>query len=65
MLGMLSGLDNSAPIEQANSGRPGMARRYWDAYGFGLLAAVVMITLGSLWSLVSSLQASRKGQGKK
>ncbi len=62
--GMVTGLEGSAPIEQSNSGRPGMARRYWDAYGFGLLAAVLIITLGSLWSLVSSFQALRKEQGK-
>jgi hypothetical protein len=61
--GMVAGLDNSAPIEQGNSGRPGMARRYWDAYGFGLLTAVSLIVLGSLWSLVSGLQARRKVQG--
>jgi hypothetical protein len=63
--GMVTGLEGSAPIEQANSERPGMARRYWDAYGFGLLAAVFMITIGSLWSLVSGFQASRKEQRKK
>lgn len=63
--GMVTGLDGSAPIEQwSNSGRPGMVRRYWDAYGFGLLTAVVMITLGSLWSLVSGWQARRKEQGE-
>ena len=62
--GMVTGLEGSAPIEQSNSGRPGMVRRYWDAYGFGLLAAVLIITLGSLWSLVSSFQALRKEQGK-
>lgn len=62
--GMVTGLEGSAPIEQSNSGRPGMARRYWDAYGFGLLAAVVMIVLGALWSLASSFQALRKEQGQ-
>jgi len=62
--GMVTGLDNSAPIEQANSGRPGMVRRYWDAYGFGLLTAVVMITIGSLWSLVAGWQTLRKEQGQ-
>jgi len=62
--GMVTGLEGSAPIEQSNSGRPGMARRYWDAYGFGLLAAVVMIALGSLWSLVASFRALRKEQGQ-
>jgi hypothetical protein len=62
--GMVTGLDNSAPIEQANSGRPGTARRYWDAYGFGLLTAVVMIAVGSLWSLVSGWRAYRREQGE-
>ncbi len=61
--GMVTGLDGSAPIEQVNSGRPGVVRRYWDAYGFGLLTAVVLITIGSLWSLVSGWQARRKEQG--
>jgi hypothetical protein len=62
--GMVSGLEGGAPIEQANSGRPGMARGYWDAFGFGLLAAVVMITIGSVWSLISTLQSTRKEQGE-
>ena len=62
--GMVTGLDGSAPIEQANSGRPGMVRRYWDAYGFGLLTAASLIVFGSLWSLVSGWQAHRKEQGE-
>jgi hypothetical protein len=61
---MLSGLDGGAPIEQFNGGRPGTARRYWDAYGFGLLAALVMISLGSLWSLISGLRERRREQGE-
>ena len=60
---MLTGLDSGAPIEQFNGGRPGTARRYWDAYGFGLLAALAMIAFGSLWSLISSWQEHRKEQG--
>ena len=60
--GMVTGLDNSAPIEYGNGGRPGMIRRYWDAYGFGLLTAVSLIVLGTLWSLVSGWQARRKEQ---
>jgi len=54
--GLLAGLGNSAPIEQINSGRPGLGRIYWDAYGFGLLTAVVMISLGSLWNLAINLR---------
>ena len=61
--GMVTGLDGSAPIEWVNDGRPGMVRRYWDAYGFGLLTAAVMISVGSLWSLISGWQARRKEQG--
>jgi hypothetical protein len=62
--GMVTGLDGSAPIEHVNSGRPGMVRRYWDAYGFGLLTAVAMISVGSLWSLISGWRARRKEQGE-
>jgi len=63
--GMVTGLDGSAPIEEhVNSGRPGMVRRYWDAYGFGLLTAAVMISVGSLWSLISGWRARRKEQGE-
>ena len=62
--GLVTGLSSSAPIERVNSGRPGMVRRYWDAYGFGLLTAVVVIALGSLWSLFAGWQASRNQQGE-
>jgi len=61
--GMVTGLDGGASVEQANSGRPGMVRRYWDAYGFGLLSAVAMIVLGSLLSLASGWQIMRKKIG--
>jgi hypothetical protein len=62
--GIVIGLENSASIEQANSGRPGMAHRYWDAYGFGLVTAALMIAAGSLWNLFSGWQARRKIQGE-
>jgi hypothetical protein len=61
---MLSGLDGGAPIEHFNGGRPGAARRYWDAYGFGLLTALAMISIGSLWSLISGWRERRKEQGE-
>ena len=57
--GIVIGLDNNASIEQYNAGRPGLARGYWDAYGFGLLVAVAIIILGSFWNLISALQARR------
>jgi len=62
--GMVTGLDGSAPIEQVNSGRPGMVRRYWDAFGFGLLTALAMIVVGSLWSLFAGWQARRRERGE-
>jgi hypothetical protein len=62
--GMITGIGGGAPIEQVNSGRPGMVRRYWDAYGFGLVTAVGLIALGSLWNLFSGWQARRKEQGE-
>ena len=61
---MLAGLDDGAPIERFNAERPGMIRRYWDAYGFGLLTAIGLIVLGSLWSLASGWQTRRKEQGE-
>ena len=57
--GIVIGLDNNASIEQYNAGRPGLARGYWDAYGFGLLTAVAIIILGSFWNLISAFQARR------
>ena len=62
--GIVTGLDDSAPIEQVNSGRPGIVRRYWDAFGFGLLTATALAILGSIWSLFSGWQARRKEQGE-
>jgi hypothetical protein len=56
--GLINGLNDSSKTEQAN-GQAGLVRRYWDAYSIGLLLAAGMITLGGLWSLVSSLQARR------
>jgi hypothetical protein len=61
---VITGLDGGAPIEQFNGSRPGTARRYWDAYGFGLLVALVMIAFGSLWSLVSGWRERRREQGE-
>jgi hypothetical protein len=59
--GMVTGLNGGAPIEQLNGGQPGRARRYWDAYGAGLLAAFFLISIGSLWGLGARLRA-RRGQ---
>lgn len=58
--GLISGLNGAAGAEQANGGRPGFIRRYWDAYSVGLLIAVLLIAVGSLWNLVIGIQARRE-----
>ncbi len=67
--GLINGLNDASKVEQANgedkeNQRLGLAGRYWDAYSVGLLLAAVMIILGSLWSLVSGLQARRPEREK-
>jgi hypothetical protein len=57
--GMISGLPNAARYETLNDNRPGMARTYWDAFSVGMLMAVFLIVLGSLWSVYSGRRASR------
>jgi hypothetical protein len=57
--GMVSGLSDGAKFEFVNNSRPGIARAYWDAFGVGLMLAIVMITLGSLWSLFNAIRARR------
>ncbi|GAB4504639.1 MAG: hypothetical protein Fur0043_16330 [Anaerolineales bacterium] len=61
--GLVVGLGSSAPIEQINSGRPGLARRYWDAYGMGLLTAVLAISVGSLWNLAIHWRSRQSERG--
>jgi Na+-translocating ferredoxin:NAD+ oxidoreductase RnfE subunit len=56
---MVSGLSEAARYEFMNSSRPGIARSYWDAFGVGLMLAVVLIVIGSLWSLVTGIRARR------
>jgi len=57
--GMISGLPTAAGYESLNDHRPGMARTYWDAFGVGMMMAVFLIVLGSLWSVYSGLRARR------
>ena len=60
--GMVGGLSDAARYEFVNNTRPGIARRYWDSFGAGLLTATIAIVLGSLWSLVAGLRARRNGE---
>ena len=57
--GMISGLPIAARYESLNDNRPGMARTYWDAFGIGMMMAVLLIVLGSLWSAYTGIRDSR------
>jgi hypothetical protein len=59
--GMLSGLTDAARYEFVNNVPPGIARTYWDAFGIGLLLAVILIIVGSLWSLFTRIRPLRAG----
>ena len=61
--GMISGLSDAARYE-ASSNRPGMARSYWDTFGIGLMLAVIMIVVGSLWNLFTGIRARRSAAGQ-
>ncbi len=55
--GMISGLSDAARYESVNNSRPGIARSYWDAFGIGLILSVVLIIIGSLWSLLAGIRS--------
>jgi len=57
--GMVAGLAEAARYEYMNSSRPGIARSYWDAFGVGLMMAIALIIVGSLWSLIAGIRARR------
>lgn len=57
--GMISGLPDAARYEAVNSGRPGLARAYWDTFGIGLMLSVALIVAGALWSFLAGLRARR------
>jgi hypothetical protein len=48
---VVNGLYDAAGYEALNVSRPGTVRTYWDALGFGLLMAVAVIFIGSVWNL--------------
>lgn len=56
---LVNGLYDAARYEQMNVSRPGTARAYWDAFGFGLMLAVLAIVLGSLWSVYTRIREHR------
>jgi hypothetical protein len=57
--GLVGGLADAVRYEYVNNSRPGIARAYWDSFGMGLLLAVALIAIGSLWSLILNLRARR------
>ncbi len=61
--GLVVGLGSSAPLEYINGGRPGLARRYWDAYGMGLLAAMLLISVGAMWNLAVHWRSRQSERG--
>jgi hypothetical protein len=55
--GMISGIAEAARYQVKNNLPSGAARSYWDAFGVGLMLAVLLIVVGSLWSLITGLRA--------
>jgi hypothetical protein len=62
--GLFASLYDSAIIEQINAGRPGTARRYWDAYNLGLLLAVAFLLGGSMFSLMTSMRERAQARAR-
>ena len=62
--GMVSGLSDAATYEFVNNVPPGIARTYWDTFGVGLILTVIVITLGSLWSLFTRIRPQRAGMNR-
>ena len=57
--GLVAGLSGGAAFE-GKFGRPGPARKSWDAFGAGMLVAVVVILLGGLINTFRPQPATRK-----
>ena len=57
--GMISGLSDATRYESANNIPPGITRSYWDAFGVGLMMAIALIIVGSLWSVFIGMRARR------
>ncbi len=58
---VINGLYDAAAYEALNVSRPGLARAYWDALGFGLTMAVLAIVIGGAWSLYLRFRDQRAG----
>ncbi|MCK5315402.1 MAG: hypothetical protein KAJ53_09780, partial [Anaerolineales bacterium] len=60
--GMVTGLAGGASYEKSMP-RTSLARKYWDAFSFGLLAAVVLIALGGVVVAAYSSLSKRNQSG--
>jgi hypothetical protein len=56
---MVNGLNDAVKYEFVNNSRPGTARVYWDAFGIGILMAVLAIVIGNIWNLYLKKKAER------
>jgi hypothetical protein len=57
--GLVAGLTAGVSYESALQ-RPGQARRFWDAFSFGLPTAGILILIGSLVSIIAAYLPARK-----
>ena len=57
--GLINGLADAARYEFRSGLPTPMARSYWDAFGSGVMLAVALIVLGSLWSVFATIRARR------
>jgi len=62
--GLVNGLSDAVRFEFINNSRPGIARSYWDAFGVGVIFAIALIVVGSLWSLFTGMRARRVEAGE-
>ncbi len=61
--GLVAGLAGGAAYEQAVQ-RPNLGGSYWNAFNGGILAAVLMIVVGALWSAISASRTRRLASGE-
>ncbi len=57
--GLVTGLAGGKAYEQTYAA-PGLARRYWDSFGLGTLAALIIISIGGAMGALASWRARRK-----
>ena len=59
--GLVTGLVGGKTYEQS-FGTDGRARRYWDSFGTGTLAAIFLIAAGGVVSAAQAWRARKKGE---